>query len=213
MEPDIVSRTRTATWECFRQTVIALRKFPRSPIRIPTRTATKKLQYTRGLIALGKQMTHTLADNKWLDEFLGFLLHELLAVVLCWIVTLCIFLVVRMLLTSFHLAESLFAFRLESIFNLFFWVTAVPIGLWFNRRMRHYSACWTWVLPILAISLLLIRFRVSMAEFCETVLTCHGECILFVLLTVPMLNCVAYSVGAWLALRSRKGPRAASTLD
>jgi len=31
---------------------------------------------------------NSLADNRWLDEFLGFLIHELLAVVLCWIVTL-----------------------------------------------------------------------------------------------------------------------------
>jgi hypothetical protein len=188
--------------------MIAPPSFPQSPLG-----ARREPGRTRCNIILGKYMSHTLADNKWLDEFLGFLIHELLAVVLCWIVTLCIFLVVRMLLISFHLAESLFAFRLENIFNLFFWVTAVPIGFWFNRRMRHYSACWTWGLPILAISLLLIRFRVSMAELYKTLFTCHGECILFVLLTIPMLNCIAYSVGAWLALRSREGPRAASTFD
>ena len=57
---------------------------------------------------------NSLADNRWLDEFLGFLIHELLAVVLCWIVTLCIVVVVGMFLTSAHLSASLSAILSEA---------------------------------------------------------------------------------------------------
>jgi hypothetical protein len=140
-----------------------------------------------------------LADNRWLNEFLGFLIHELLAVILCPLVTLFIVLVVG--LTAFHLSASLYALMFKSLFSPFYWGAAVPIGFWFNRRMGHHSACWVWVLPILAISLLLIGFRVSMAEFYERLFTCRDECISAMLLTVPGMNCIAYSIGAWLALR------------
>jgi hypothetical protein len=108
-----------------------------------------------------------------------------------------------MFLTSAHLSASLSAILLGSLFSPFYWGAAVAIGFWFNRRMGHHSACWVWVLPIVAISLLLIEFRVSVAEFFERLFTCRGECISAMFLTVPGMNCIAYSIGAWFGLRSR----------
>jgi hypothetical protein len=88
-----------------------------------------------------------LAKNKWLDEFLGFPIHQLLAVVLCPIVSFLIVFVVG--LAALHFSASLYSLLLRSLFSPFYWGAAVLIGFWFNRRMRHNSACWVWVLPVL----------------------------------------------------------------
>lgn len=152
-----------------------------------------------------------LADNKWLDEFLGFLISELLAVVVCPIVTFLI--VLAFGLTAFHLSASLYALLFRSLFSPFYWGAAVLIGFRFNRRMRHHSACWVWVLPILTFSLLLLRYSVPAGVYYEKLLTCHDECLAAMFVTMPTMNCVAYSVGAWLALRSPKGSESCEDLN
>jgi len=146
------------------------------------------------------------ADNKWLDGLFGFLINQLLAVVLCPIVTFLIVLAVGLI--AFHLSASLYALLFRSLFSPFYWGAAVLIGFWFNRRMRHLSACWVWVLPILAFSLLLVRYSVPAGAYHEQLFTCHDECLAAMFVTMPTMNCVAYSIGAWLALRSPKAPRA-----
>jgi len=156
-------------------------------------------------------MSYMLARTKWLDELAGFLIHELLAVVLCPLVTFLIVLVVGLI--AFHLSASLYALLFRSLFSPFYWGTAVLIGFWFNRRMRHHSACWVWVLPILAVSLLLMRYSVPAAEYYEKLLTWRDECLAAMFLTVPSMNCIAYSIGAWLALRSRRSQSEKSTTD
>jgi hypothetical protein len=153
-------------------------------------------------------MGYTLADNKCLDEFFGFLIHELLAVVVCLLVTLVIGLVIGLM--ALRLSASLYALLFRSLFSPVYWGAALLIGFWFNKRMRHYSACWVWVMPILAVGLLLMRYSVPAAEYYDQLLTCHDECLIAVFLTVPTLNCIAYSIGAWLALRSRKSPDAST---
>jgi hypothetical protein len=150
-------------------------------------------------------MTYMLTENKRLDEFFGFLIHELLAVILCPIVSFLIVLVAGD--TVLHWSASWYALLFRSLFSPFYWAVAVLIGFWFNRRMRHHSACWVWVLPILTVSLLLMRYSVPKAEYYEQLSTCHDECLAAMLLTVPSMNCIAYSIGAWLALRSRSGPQ------
>lgn len=142
-----------------------------------------------------------LAKNKWLNEFLGFPIHQLLAVVLCPIVSFSIVFVVG--LAALHFSASLYSLLLRSLFSPFYWGAAVLIGFWFNRRMRHNSACWVWVLPVVASSLLLMRYSVPAAEYYEALLTCRDECLAAMFLTVPSMNCIAYSLGAWFALRSR----------
>jgi hypothetical protein len=142
-----------------------------------------------------------LAKNKWLNEFLGFPIHQLLAVGLCPIVSFLIVFVVG--LAAIHFSASLYSLLLRSLFSPFYWGAAVLIGFWFNRRMRHNSACWVWVLPVVASSLLLKRYSVPAAEYYEVLLTCRDECLAAMFLTLPSMNCIAYSIGAWFALRSR----------
>jgi hypothetical protein len=48
-----------------------------------------------------------------------------------------------------------------------------------------------------------MRYCVPAAEYYEALLTCRDECLLAMFLTLPSLNCIAYSIGAWSALRSR----------
>src|SRR5579872_2154600 len=142
-----------------------------------------------------------LAKNKRLDEFPGFLVHQALAVVLCPIASFLIVLVVGW--AAFHLSASLYALLFRSLFSPFYWGAAVLIGFGFNRRMRHHSACWVWVLPVLAVSLLVIRYSVPAGEYYEGLLVCRDECIAAMFLTLPSMNCIAYSLGGWFALRSR----------
>jgi hypothetical protein len=141
----------------------------------------------------------TLADSKWLDEFFGFLIHQLLAVVLCTIVSFLIVLVVGRI--AFHLSASLYALLFRSLFSPLYWGAAVLIGFWFNRRMRHNSASWVWALPLLAFMLFACAASVSADEFYEAFLTCRDECIAAMFVTFPSMNCIAYSIGAWFALR------------
>jgi hypothetical protein len=125
----------------------------------------------------------------------------LFAVILCPLVTFSVVLVVGLI--AFHLSPSLYALLFRSLFSPLYWGAAVLIGFWFNRRTGHYSACWVWVLPILVVSLLLMRYSVPPSEYYGQLLTCRDECLAAMLLTVPSMNCIAYSVGAWFALQSR----------
>lgn len=78
--------------------------------------------------------SHMLADNKWLDEFFGFLISELLAVVVCPIVTFLI--VLAFGLTAFHLSTSLYALLFRSLFSPFYWGAAVLIGFRLSRAQQ-----------------------------------------------------------------------------
>jgi hypothetical protein len=142
-----------------------------------------------------------LAKSKSLDGFFGFLIHQLLAVILCPIVS--FFIVFLVGLTAIHLSASVYAFLFRSLFSPFYWGAAMLIGFRFNRRVRLHSACWVWALPTLAFSLLLTRYSIPPREYYETLLTCHDECLAAMFLGLPAMNCIAYSIGAWLALLSR----------
>ena len=178
-------------------------------------------QYKRGLILLRQLMSNMLARTKWLDEFLGFMIHELLAVLLCPMVTFFIALVVGR--TAFDLSASLYTLLFRSLLSPFYWGAAVLIGFWFNRRMWHHSACWVWVLPVLALGFLVKQDVVPKIDYegfakawefeYQQFLTCHDECYAAWFLMVPTLNCIAYSIGARLALRSPQSRAARSTTD
>jgi hypothetical protein len=148
-----------------------------------------------------KRLMNSLAANRWLNEFLGFLIHELLALVLCSIVSFLIVLVIGRI--ALHFSASLYALLFRSLFSPFYWGAAVPIGFWFNRRMQHHSACWVWVFPILAFSLWLSQYSIPAGEYYDTLLTCRDECLAAMFVTLPSMNCIAYAFGAWFALRPR----------
>jgi hypothetical protein len=166
-------------------------------------------------------MSPTLAHDKWLDEFFGFLIHELLTLILCPSASLFVIVVVGFLLEKCGLFTSLSFPLFGSLFSPLFWGAGALLGFWFNKRMLHRSACWVWVLPVLAFGMLLIHDVVAKINQYDTAtawkleydqfLTCHDECLPAVFFTVPTMNSIAYSISAWLALRSwqtkkRKSP-------
>ena len=95
------------------------------------------------------------------------------------------------------------------------WGLAFLVGLLLNRPMRSPSAKWVWVVGVCWLTLLAAsnigaydpRYcdGCSLLQFiwysCFSYWNCSGECLGQLIATTPMLNSIAYSVGAAVALR------------
>lgn len=97
-----------------------------------------------------------------------------------------------------------------------FWLVTLSLGLFVNRYMRHRSAPWIGLFGITCLTILLVwdyigtghsdyyrslpgrfwgdEFRQNFTSKCS-----NSEC-LGLLITMPSLSLVAYSIGAWLGL-------------
>ncbi len=152
-----------------------------------------------------------LADDRGSNEFLGFLTHEFVAVVVCPVIALMIVLVAGLFLHTLNLLP-LFSFLFGSLFSPFFWWTAALLGFWPDERLRHRSACWVWVLPVLGLALIVVQDLMHTVHHHHTYAMAwkleyqqfltfqpDGYAVFFV--TVPTVNAIVYSIGAWLALR------------
>jgi len=111
------------------------------------------------------------------------------------------------------------------IFGPFFWLSIIALGFLVNVYMRHRSARWIWVMGALCIAVIFVwdyaaithaaydrrlpagywaeEFQQDFTSKCSA-----SEC-LALLFTAPSLALVAYSIGAWFALRTSKRLRAA----
>ena len=106
-----------------------------------------------------------------------------------------------------------------------FWGSALFLGFLANRRMRDRCACWVGPAGVFMLALLIALsipgYEHSQYELEHTdhsfLKYIHGELFSLdpkksvsdeglgkVLFTTPVLNAVAYSVGAWVGLRSRR---------
>lgn len=111
------------------------------------------------------------------------------------------------------------------------WGTALLIGFVLNKRLRHHSACWTWLpgLCWLAIGILgtvsghdprwcegcAVSQDVWRNLFTVNLDYCLQECLGELFVTTPSLTCIAYSIGAFIAILSIPAgclPAAAETL-
>jgi len=120
--------------------------------------------------------------------------------------------------------------------SFFFWVGSVFLGALINYRTRQRSAYWVALFGVAYLMLILIYYHTSL--FAESSIFLHsdnnghslryglyvlfspactgGECLEQFLVTIPMLNAIAYSMGAWLGLRfaeegSRRNLRGSSS--
>lgn len=171
-----------------------------------------------------------LAKNKYLNEFLGFPIHLVVAGVLCTITGFALEMVVLLPLSSLvEMVNLKPRFLPPPLFDIAFgpmaWGPAVLIGFWINKRMRQRSACWIGALFALVFLSLMARevsgisrvpyyqqhtkghyWEFEYEQLIAIKPSCGGdECLGKLLLTAPAVNGIAYSVGASLALRSRAG--------
>jgi hypothetical protein len=105
------------------------------------------------------------------------------------------------------------------------WGSGLALGFFVNRRARNVSACWVGLIGILLLAFLVghsyhnyessIYYRkvtnnsfwvyTDNLLFTPDLAKCGGsECLGELVFTTPVLNSVAYSIGAWLALMSLK---------
>lgn len=160
------------------------------------------------------------------DEWLGLFLHPLLITLGCAISF--------GLLLTFNVRMNLPQHRYDdtaSIFNPAFWLPSLSVGLIINRFARHR---WAAFVPAIAGTLVMITIVVWDAELARhsayEMAAAHGHVwryelgLLFapvssvssqkservlgqLFFTFPFLSSVAYSVGAWLAIRFGEGER------
>jgi hypothetical protein len=104
------------------------------------------------------------------------------------------------------------------------WLSGLALGFFVNRHLLHRAACFAWIPGLLFLgwvclgeasvthaagvsameSIRIGLFPTTYSDFsaCGT-----SECLAIVVITIPVLNTITYSVGAWLALRSQAGKR------
>jgi hypothetical protein len=97
------------------------------------------------------------------------------------------------------------------------WGSAFLMGLFLNRAMRNPSAKWVWLVGVSWLTMLAAsNIRAYNPEWCHgcsflqfiwyscfSYWNCSNECLGQLLATTPMLNSIAYSAGAAVALRLR----------
>jgi hypothetical protein len=110
-------------------------------------------------------------------------------------------------------------------YGAFFWGTALLLGFVADREMQDRSACWVGLLGLVLLFLMMLgdvsglersqeyrSYRNGDSwqhEYDQLLSLDNGkcgdsECLGKLLFTTPAVNSIAYSIGAWLALRSRK---------
>jgi hypothetical protein len=106
-------------------------------------------------------------------------------------------------------------------FNPFFWAGSILIGALINYRTRHRSAYWVAVFGVVYLLWTIVYYHTPLftepSIFVRPDNSGHslryglyvlfspackgGECLEQFFVTVPVLNSIAYSIGAWLGLR------------
>lgn len=108
-------------------------------------------------------------------------------------------------------------------YNPLLWVSGVLLGLLVNRFARHRSACWVGAIALLLMFAVMV-WDISIFKrsgyygaltqghywkyefgqlFSPDDATCSdSECLGKLLVTLPVVASIAYSIGAWLGLRS-----------
>jgi hypothetical protein len=164
-------------------------------------------------------------------ELTGFVLHSLMAAIVGTIVAL-------LSVGLFGGLGALLGFRsLTSTWplNPLIWLSAGSLGFVANRSMQHRSACLVGILGVLTL-IVAMHWDVSLYErssyyrnvtgghpwryelsqlFSRDERVCAAsECLGRVLITLPFLSSLAYSIGAWLWIRSdRKNDRSAFSVS
>jgi hypothetical protein len=90
------------------------------------------------------------------------------------------------------------------VYNPIFWVFGLILGLFVNYRTKNRSARYVWVVGVAYLVFVLSgehqgyshAFQLLFSTNCE-----DGGCLGLLFFTVPFLNSVAYSGGAWFGLR------------
>jgi len=102
-----------------------------------------------------------------------------------------------------------------------FWGSAFLLGLLLNRVMWSPSAKWVWIVGVFWLILVAVgdinAYDPRWCDGCSLLQfiwystfsyrNCTGECLGQLIGTTPMLNSIAYSAGAALALRSRRADK------
>lgn len=90
------------------------------------------------------------------------------------------------------------------VYNPIFWVWGLLLGLFVNYRTRHWPARYVWVVGVAYLLFVLSADHRGYSHACEALFSTDctdGECLGLLFFTVPFLNSVAYSGGAWFGLR------------
>jgi hypothetical protein len=85
-------------------------------------------------------------------------------------------------------------------YNPIFWVTSPLLGLLVNYRTRHRSAYCVCIVGIAYLLFTLGQYKHGLQMVFSTDCT-DGECLEWLFVTLPFLNSIAYSVGAWFGFR------------
>jgi hypothetical protein len=99
-----------------------------------------------------------------------------------------------------------------------FWAMALLLGLLTNRYMENRFAGWVWAVGLVFLFVVMAwdvsilkhsgrshywRYELDQLFSINSGKCGDSECLEELLVTTPVLNSIAYSVGAWLAFRSR----------
>jgi hypothetical protein len=90
------------------------------------------------------------------------------------------------------------------VYNPIFWVWSLFLGLFVNYRTKNRSARYVWVVGVAYLLFVLSTdhqgyshaFQLLFSTDCK-----DGECLGLFFFTIPFLNSIAYSGGAWFGLR------------
>jgi len=101
------------------------------------------------------------------------------------------------------------------------WGSALLLGLVVNRRTRNRSACWIWVAGLCWLGLWIwdavsiydprwcqgcsLSQNVWRNFFTVGYNSCLQDCLAELFGTTPTLNSIAYSIGAWIAIKRYRG--------
>jgi cytosine/uracil/thiamine/allantoin permease len=130
-------------------------------------------------------------------EILGFLLHLLIAIVGGTCVGILLDLFFLEPLSTAHAVRRL---PMLGFYNPIFWVSSLLLGLLVNYRTRHRSAYCVGIVGIAYLLFVLFsdkrEFQMLFATDCT-----DGGCLAGLFLTLPILNLIGYSFGAWFGFR------------
>jgi hypothetical protein len=168
-------------------------------------------------------------NRSFLEEIFGLALHFMLAtagiILICLVVGFCEFLFSEKTGLSLGAGSSFFG----TAYSPWFWIPAGLGGYFVNRSTRNCSACVVGLIAVLLLSVLLFRDVSSnrrspyyshlineqyhgqywQYEF-EQLLSpsdanCgSSECLGKLFFTLPVVTSIAYSIGAWVGLRSKR---------
>jgi hypothetical protein len=90
------------------------------------------------------------------------------------------------------------------VYNPIFWACGLLLGVFVNYRARNRSARYVWAVGVAYLLCVLPAGHQGYSHAFKTLFSIDctdGECLGLVFVTVPFLNSIAYSGGAWFGLR------------